>query len=290
MDFIGALREFIAEYFINPITYYEGYNPVNTLAYAAIMFIAAFFIIFPYFDKKGVRFNLRFMLALFPYIFLATGIRIFEDLHILERAALPWEAGFYLVTPGIWLAVALLVITCLIISIAVSRRTGKDVYSVFGIIGLLLWLPVLVLDLLLFTRWMAFLYVAAGTAIITGLAYLVFSGIRKIPKLRNIPHLLKNRLNLIAVASQSLDGTATAIAVSFYGYGEQHFVSSFVLGIHPALFIAVKVLLTLAILYYAEKEIKNENLRNFVKVVLIILGSATGSRDILTLAAGSNIM
>ncbi len=286
---LEIIRDFLIDTFVDPITFYEGYNPINTITYAVIMFFIAFFIIFPYFNRKGIKFNFKFLLALLPYIFFATGMRILEDLQILERASVPWQPGYYLVSPGIWIVIGLLVAGALILSRLLAKKTGKDLYMIFGGIGLVLWLPVLVYNLTLFRQWFAFFAVLAGTILVTAVAYGLIALARKI-KENKVPELMKDKLNILAVASQALDGTATAIAVSFYGYGEQHFVSEFVLGLHPALFIVVKVALTLIILYYIEKEIKDPNLRGFVKIILIILGSATGSRDVLTLAAGSNML
>ena len=50
---------------------------------------------------------------------------------------------------------------------------------------------------------------------------------------------------------------------------------------------AIAVGLILAILHYVDKEIQNENLRNFIKLFLIILGFATGLRDLMTLGVGT---
>ena len=281
MDFPQIVFDFLEKYFVEPINQYQGYNPVNTLVYAAILFAMAFFVIFPVLDRKKIKFNLRFMLSLFPYIFFAISMRVLEDVQLIARAAYPWQLGYYFISPGIWIATAAIVISAILISRTISRKLNKDENLVFGSIGIVLWIPVFAFDLLMMKRPVAFFEVLALAAMVTAIAYYAMKFLKK--------DLLKDKMNLLAVASQSLDGTATFIATSFYGYGEQHFVSNFILGINPLLFVIVKVILVLVILHYLEKEIKNENLRGFLKVVLIILGTATGSRDLLTLAVGSNI-
>ncbi|MDP2973570.1 MAG: DUF63 family protein, partial [Candidatus Diapherotrites archaeon] len=66
-----------------------------------------------------------------------------------------------------------------------------------------------------------------------------------------------------------------------------HPASGFLLDLFPISFIIVKIALVLAIVYYIDKEIKSENLRGFIKIVIAILGFATGLRDLLTLGVGT---
>ena len=49
----------------------------------------------------------------------------------------------------------------------------------------------------------------------------------------------------------------------------------------------VKVALVLVIIYYVDMEIENKNLANFIKIVVAVLGFATGLRDVFTLGVGT---
>jgi len=282
MDLTELALKFLQSEFVDPIRYHQGYKPIMTITYAVILFAVAFFLIYPYFDKKKIKFNFSFLLALVPYILFATGIRIFEDMRIIARAWYPWQAGYYLISPGIWIAIGLLVIACLIIAKKISEKTGKDIYKVFAGIGLLIWIPVAITNLIFFRRWFGFLEIIAGTTLVVGIAYYILKFLKI--------DLLKSKINIATLAAQSLDGTATVIAmVTSPRFVEQHFVSAAILDVHPFLFIIVKVILVLFILHYVDKEIENENLRNFIKIIIFILGFATGSRDTLTFSVGSDM-
>ncbi len=69
------MQNLLEEFFIKPIidSSYRGYNIVNTAVYGTILLIVAFFVVYPLLHKKGIRFDFRFALALFPYILLASG-------------------------------------------------------------------------------------------------------------------------------------------------------------------------------------------------------------------------
>ena len=97
----------------------------------------------------------------------------------------------------------------------------------------------------------------------------------------------RDRLNILVVAGQAIDGSATFVATQLYRCGEQHPLSASILSVHPALFIIVKVIIALLIIHAADSDIKDENFRNFIKIAVIILGFATGTRDLLTLAVGT---
>ena len=94
-------------------------------------------------------------------------------------------------------------------------------------------------------------------------------------------------MNILILAGQTLDGTATYVATQMFRCGEQHPLSEAILGIHPALFVAVKILIALMIIYAVDKEIEDENLRGFIKVAVAILGFAPGLRDMITVGAGT---
>ncbi|MBU1120968.1 DUF63 family protein, partial [Candidatus Micrarchaeota archaeon] len=42
------IAEFFNTYFCESITQYQGYNPVNTIVYIAILLFVSFFIIYPF--------------------------------------------------------------------------------------------------------------------------------------------------------------------------------------------------------------------------------------------------
>jgi len=258
---------------------FKQYNPVNTVVYIVILLLLAFFVVFPFLHRRGIKFNAKFLLALLPYIVFGSGLRVLEDIGLLERSCNPLNAGFYTGTPGIYLMVFLIAVLGLGISKFVGRKMSWSFHKIFAEIGLLFALPVLGVLALDFPEWIAVTGTVFFIAVVVAVVYAIMRVVRK--------EFWKDKLNLLAVASQSIDGVTTFVATQFYNCGEQHVVSGFVLDAFPFGFVLVKILLILIILYYVDKEIKNPNLRGFIKIFISILGFATGIRDVLTLGAGT---
>lgn len=270
---------FIQEFFLDPICNYSGYNFVNTLTYGIILIGIAFYLVFPFFNKRGIRFDFRFGLAVLAFVLFGSTLRILEDLKILGRSCNPFEPEFLTVTPGIYVAVGLLAIAALIFSIWLAKKIKQETIKVFGAIGTLLAAPFVLFDFIQFVAWQYFTAIIILTAVAVGISYLIAKKIR--------PQLVTDRLNLLAVAGQALDGSATFIATQFLNCGEQHPLSEAILGVFPAAFILVKVALALLIIYYVDKEVKDKNMAGFIKVFIIIMGFAPGIRDAFTVGVGT---
>lgn len=283
---IEAFQNIWFEFFCKPVVEYAGYNIVNTLVYIVILLVAAFYVVYPLLSKRGIKFDLKFMLALLPYVILGSTFRVLEDMRLLPRSCNPLELGFYTYTPGIYIFTFAITILMLVLSWKISKRNDGDFYKLFGSLGVILAAPIVAFNLLNFSAWPGFFAVIIGVIGITGITYFVMEKIRE--------GFFKDRLNLLAVSSQLLDGTATVIATNgipftniIYRCGEQHVLSEMILGVHPFAFVILKLILILVILHYVDKEIKDPNMRGFIKVFLIILGFATGTRDLFTLGVGS---
>lgn len=307
--------DFFQEFFAKRILDISaGYNIIDTLAYALIALLIAFFIIFPLLGRLKVKFNFGFALALLPFILLGSSIRVIIDLYergalsesarlflegigVFPRVANPLSISFYTVTPGIYILIAAFTIVALIVSLAIARKLNfkfnfdnfgfaKNLNFKFGsfgfevpfaIIGIIAMLVPFVFVLLQFQNWVGFFAVLLATVIASAVIVYVFGLFKS--------KLLESGLNQLALAGQLLDGFATAFAIQFFGFGEQHVATSVITGFAPFLFPAVKIILILLILWFVDKDIKNENLRGFIKVLIIIFGFATGLRDLLTLSA-----
>ncbi|MFH1545117.1 MAG: DUF63 family protein [archaeon] len=280
------IAEFFNTYFCESITQYQGYNPVNTIVYIAILLFVSFFIIYPFFHKKGIKFDFSFFKNVFPYILLGSTVRIFEDMHLLERSCNPLELGFYTISPGIYIAVGLFAIFSLIVSMKLGKRYGIDRLRFFGVFGYLVALPITFFHLLQLRNPIEFFFVYFLVFFIVVILYYVFRHFDL--------ELFKDKLNIAALAGQALDGAATFTALAFFPrFSEQHVVSNFLIeGVNsltnttffgPFAFMMVKVSLVLFIIYFLGQEVKNKNLCNFIKIFIIILGFAPGIRDSFSL-------
>ena len=275
MDFSQILYDFFAK----RIAEHGLYGPAEYLVYGAIMLFLAFFVIFPLLDRRGIKFNDRFFLALLPYILFGSALRVLKDMDFLPSSWNPLELAYYFVTPGIYLLIAVLTILCLLISLAVSKKFGTGFCRTFAAIGLALAAPIVLFELLHFQAWLGVFAVIALLLAIVGVLIFIFKKLNWV--------ILQDNLNRLAIASQVMDGSATFVATQFFFCGEQHPLSSFFLDLFPLSFIFVKIALVLVILHYVDTNIKNKNLAGFIKIVVATLGFATGLRDLLTLGVGT---
>ena len=274
------LGEALFDFFGRRIAERGQYGPVEYIVYGAIMLSLLFFLLYPLLDRKGLKFNFRFALALLPYILLGSTIRVLEDMHLLPRSPSPFELGYWVITPGIYVSVAVVTIACLFAAMWLAKKKGWEFEKVFGAIGVGLAAPIALFELTVFKAWPGFIAVFALVAVLAGALIFVFNRFTKL-------ELLKGRLNQLVLVSQLLDGSATFVAIQFFSCGEQHPLSDFFLKLFPFSFVAVKVALVLVILHYVDKEIENKNMRRFIKIVVATLGLATGLRDVFTLGVGT---
>lgn len=275
MDFEEIINTFFVKPVLNPEL--QGYNIVNTALYGGLLFIIAFLIVFPLLDRKGIKCNYKFMLALMPYILIGISLRAINSAELLAplitKTINPLEIGYWTYTPGVWFLVFAVVVIGLFAGKYFERK-GKDFNKTVAVVGIIAAIIPFAIVLMHFTAWIEFFETIMLIAIISFAVIFAFNRLTK-------SELLKDKLNQLALTGQVIDGASAALAVGFLGFGEQHPASAFVLSINPLLFIFVKIALILIILHYVEKEIKRENLKGFIKVFLVILGFATGGASVL---------
>jgi len=273
------IAQFFYESFARRIVEQGQYGIVEYIVYGAIVLFLCFFLIYPVLNKRGIKFDYKFLLALLPFILFGSVFRVLEDMHVIARSANPFEIAYYFVTPGIYLMVAAFTLIALGISMLISKKTGKDFLKIWAAIGLIPSVPIAVFEIINFQAALGVLMVIALVAVISMAAILLFKKLGR--------ELLKSNLNKAVMVSQALDGCATFVAIQFFNCGEQHPVSGFFLDFFPFSFVIVKIALVLLIMYYVDKEIENPNLRSFIKIIVAILGFATGTRDLFTLGVGT---
>jgi uncharacterized membrane protein len=84
-----------------------------------------------------------------------------------------------------------------------------------------------------------------------------------------------------------LDYSATFVSVAFFSYYEQHPVPRlFIDAIGPWTFFLLKLAVLLPSLYIIDRYAEEGDFKNFLKIVILILGLAPGLRDSIRLAAG----
>ncbi|MEK6973330.1 MAG: DUF63 family protein [archaeon] len=274
------LAEMINEYFVKPVYNPEvqGYNLVNTAVYGILLLVISFFVVYPQLDKRGIKFNYKFALALMPYILLGTALRAINAFELLgdlvKKTMNPFELGYWTYTPGVWFLVFAVVVIGLLLAKWLEKNKKIDFYKAIAGWGIL---AAIIPAFIVFSNFKSFdhfgINVIAILAI-TGFVVLIANNIAKIK-------ILRDKMNIFALAGQAIDGFTAYYAISYLGFGEQHVLSSMILYNTPLIFIFVKIILILLILHYVEKEIMDENLKGFIKIFLIILGFATGGASLL---------
>jgi len=276
MDYLNG---FIYEYFVRPVvdSSVQGYNAVNTAVYGTILIGLAFFVIFPLLDRKGIKFNYWFCASLIPYILIGTALRAINSAGLvpgITKTLNPLAPGFWTFTPGVWL----LTFTITIIGLAISRKLEEKKIAPFSRafpgIGLVFSGPLVLFLFVNFSNWAGFIAVIVT---ILAVSFGLYYSLKRIGATRK----LATQFNMLVVSGQVIDGLATGFAITFYGFTEQHPLSSWLISMHPVLYITLKVALVLVIVNFVDKEIRKENLRGFIKMFLMILGFATGLASIL---------
>lgn len=276
--------DFVFEYFCKPILERQGYNLVNTITYAAILLAIVFLLVLPWLKKTKLPLDHRFLAALLPFIVLGSSFRVFEDLGIISRSCNPFSPEFYTITPGIYIAVGLLTILALWISTKLNQKQDNPnkTFQIFGGIGIILAIPALFFLGPHLIVWDGMAGVLALALITTAIA--VF-GSRFFSKTKK---LFENKLNSLVFFGQMLDANATFVSLQFYNCAEQHVLSAGIINMFGAFaFVIVKFFLIYLVLYFADKEIEDEKTRQFVKILIGIIGYAPGIRDLLTLGVGT---
>ena len=276
------MGNFIYDYYIQPILDHTGYNIVNTLTYAAIALAAVYGI------RKAlegrVKIDSKFVAAVLAFVLFGSTIRVVTDsidtgvfkgatpLHQFVLDSHLWDYGFLTVTPGIYIATAALLFASLIILYALKRM------DLLIYVGLALWVPHLLL-LLPFMEYAVYALPILALAAIP--AYLAWR------------HFKDMALTGI-VAGQALDGAATFFVIDVFSkisgiqYFEQHVISSAIgqLGGSFFLFYLLKVGIAFGAAYLLRKEKMGDEDRNYLALVLMIMGFAPGIRDLLRMMVG----
>ncbi|HNV01214.1 MAG TPA: DUF63 family protein [archaeon] len=281
--------QIIEEYFVKPIISPEiqGYNLINTTIFIILLVIACL-VIYKILKNK-ISFNSDFFVALIPHILFGVNLRVIMHqieagnliLEGITKTANPLEIGFWFFTPGVWILTFSVVIIGLLLQGIYKKNKKLENFNKLLFFGLIISTPIILFNLINFNNWFAF--TGAGVLIILTTIF-VTKIVHKFTKYK----ILNDKLNFFIVLGQAIDGIASTIAISFFNFSEQHVVSNFVINIHPALFVIIKLALGILICYSLDDYLKentknNENLVKFVKIIIAILGLATGLASLIKL-------
>jgi len=277
------MENFINEYFIDPIWSHSGYNVVNTLAYAVIA-IAAVYAIYRAIQGR-IKIDEKFICSVLWFVLLGSTARVVTDavysgvlepvtpLHAWALDSHLYDYGYLTVSPGIYVVVAAVLLLSMAVLYSIKRM------ELLGYVGMLIWIPNFLLLLPFMQYWIYALPVLLLAAIPAYFTYRHFG----------------NWIMAGVVAGHSLDGAATFIAIDVFHrftgifYSEQHVFSESlgILGGSFFFFYLVKVAISFAAAYLLTKEKMKTDERNYIALVLMIIGFAPGIRDVLRMIVGA---
>jgi uncharacterized membrane protein len=259
------IGEIIQRFFIRPIERGEGYNPVNTLVYG-IGFICFSYLLFLLLKRLKVKPDERLLIGGFPFLLLGPAIRVLVDAKVYPK-------NFFLVTPGIFFLVLLPTLVCLGIAKFIEAKKGIDYWKVM--LPISAFFPIPFLAQLRLANPVGFSF------------FLLYFSLTCLPFafLRRYSTLLKNNLSFLALSSHLLDASATYVSLDFFGYEEQHFLPTLLISLSGTALVMypLKLVIIFPILLALERYCELET-RNYIKILIIILGLAPALRDCLRLA------
>lgn len=252
----------------------------------AVIAIAAVFLLHKAL-KGRIRIDERFICAVLCFVLFGSTIRVVTDsidthvfapvtpVHAFVLDSHLWDYGPLTVTPGIYILTAAILLTALAI-LYFARMTKRVEW--LGYFGLALWLPhfALLLPFMVYAPYAIPIIILA--AIPTYLAYIHF----------------KDKILAAIVAGQALDGAATFFVIDIFSkiaginYFEQHVFSAGIgelTGTYFSFYL-LKVGLAFAAAYLLQKEKMDGEERNYIALVLMIMGFAPGIRDVLRMMVG----
>ncbi len=279
IEMSDAIKEFIYTYYIHPITYDTGYNPINTITWA-LMLGLIIFVLLKILKKLGIVIDKRFIAAVSPYIFVAASLRVMEDADLFSP-----PISYMLITPLIYF---LIFFCCVAILVILKLLSGSnrinDYVVVFGLIGVLWFIANLIILLRneeLVNLWVLFAVIGISGMIIL-VIYVVGSKLHA--------KFLTESLNVSVLTAHLLDASSSYIGIDFLGYQGKHVIEGMIVqytGSAAGMFL-LKLGILIPVLYlldicFDEREIE---LKNLVLLALIVIGLAPAVRNTLRMILG----
>jgi uncharacterized membrane protein len=267
------LNTWIYKYYIDPIIYDTGYNPINTVTWALLLGVFILGLIW-IFRRLDIKMNERLLLYTMPYVLAGSSLRVIEDAELVKP-----PASYLLITPLIYFLVFLVTASMLILCTKYAGRKSLQIYACFGLIWT--FINLVALSTVGIHRPIVPVAVLFMGSVLTALIFLIRRGI---PWL----NFLNNRYNLAILYSHMLDASSTYIGVDWFGYYEKHVVPTFLIDLTgtAAIMYPLKLMVLLPVLSIIDQSIEDPSLRNLAKLTLIILGLAPAIRNTLRLTLG----
>jgi uncharacterized membrane protein len=257
----GVLSSEKLSQFLSPKEY--GYEIWNTLAYAVLL-VAAAYVVFKILKRMNINVDERLAVAVSPFVVLGSCLRVIKDAGIVD--------SYLFVTPGIYVFVFSVFFAVVFAAMVLQKKFKIEYYKTVFFLGLMT-LPFALAQLDYFNLW------GGATIVVLLVPWVVLFSFAK-----------WSATNKIVTLMHLFDATTTFVAMSFFGYYEQHIVPTFFINLFtPVSFVFLKLVAVVGVLYLIDRlatEEEDKEFAPYLKLVIGILGAATGTRDFITLLAG----
>jgi len=276
---LDIIQQFIYKYYINPIIYDTGYNPVNTITWAIVLGLSIFWVL-KVLDKVNVKIDDKFILAVVPYIIFGSSLRVIEDAGAIQA-----PLSYLLITPIIYGVIFAITVSLMMLTKLVSSGLQvRDWRVLFGGIGVVLVLfnfaVLLSVEDIVLPKIFLFI-IGAGT----GLTLLIYIISQRIGF-----SLVTNKLNAAILWAHLLDASSTYAGLDIIGtYHEKHVVPAYLIELTGTALVMypLKLAIFFPVLWILDTEFKDDDaLRNLVKLTILVLGFAPATRNTLRMVLG----
>jgi len=242
----------------------NGYNFLNTLTYSIIGLMVYFFVVYPYLLFRKIKINFYFVLSVFVFV-------------VIGSLIISLSLGFYFYYPHLFLFLGLFFLIFLELSLFFAKRSVFSSEKILLSLGLFFLLPLVLLFFINLQNFY-FLLILLISFILFIFVYYLFVLFKS--------NFLKNKISSIALFSQILDASTTFFSVVFIkgNFVEKHLLSNILISLSPYLFLSLKIIFCLLLLFLIDKYIKEKNLNNYFKLFIIILGFSTGLRNLFLIS------
>lgn len=256
------LLDFFNEKFLQPMCHY--YTLEATLVYGVLLVIAVYGT-YKLLEKLKIKTDKSFFLALLPFIIYGGSTRALRDHDFYQ--------GYLFCSPIIYFIVFALALSSLLIALFLQKKFNIQYHKTMIVIGSLFILYNI--GMISINNYIAFFYILSLTA----LWGIIFFGLR-----RFYPKII-SKINAGIITAHLFDASSTFTALSFFGYYEQHVLPTFFINIFgPWIMFPLKIFIVLPVLLIIDKHSKDKQFNNFLKIIILILGLALGTRDFLTVS------
>ncbi|MCK4335108.1 MAG: DUF63 family protein, partial [Candidatus Aenigmarchaeota archaeon] len=244
--------DFLYEYFLKPILSNGWFNPVNSITYGIIL-VAGVYLVFKLLKKMNIHIDRYFLYAILPFILWGSSTRVLHD--AAYYGVLTGKLGeFYALpifpTPGSYMITFLLALIVLLISLTIQRYAKFPYWKVMLAIGIVL--DIVNFALLPRIDLIPMFMVLGITGLWTALFFLLykFSQTSKFKTLKDIFTFKNSGL----LSAHMLDASATYVAMTFFGYLEQHPLPRFLIELtNPAAMFFLKIVVLIPVLYMIDR-------------------------------------